>query len=161
ATGSFAVPLSGKRILVANDTPEKRRTFEPYLEVMVDLPHATSPQEVTEAVTAVQQVIGIEKLAVQPQAHRVVIRGPQSKVIPAQALFESLVHYSPQVSIEMELLEVSRNDMLVYGLELPTSFPIFNFDAAAKTATRISDLGHGAFFGMFGLGIASSFLVAQ
>ena len=162
ATGSIAVPLSGKLFLVASDTPEKRRAVEPYVAVTVDLREAITPQELTEAKTAVQQAIGLEKVGLQAQGNRVVIRGPVSKVIPAQAIFESLMNRDSQVSVELELLEVSRGDLLTYGLDLTSMVPIFNLDAAQKRATALSVLARGGLgAAAFGISGVSASVLAQ
>jgi hypothetical protein len=160
STGSFAVPLSAKVLLVAKDTPEKRRTVEPYVAVTVQIPQATAPQEVTEVVTAVQQLMAIERVGVQTQGHQVVLRGPASKIIPARQLFEELIQYHPQISIEVKLIEISQQELLTYGLDLPTMFPI-NFTSAATATRTLATLAKGGLGSMFGIGIGNATLLAQ
>jgi hypothetical protein len=160
ATGSFLVPVSSKVFLVAMDTPDKRRSVEPFVAMTVEIPQATAPQEVTEVITAVQQTMGLERVGIQTQAGRVVLRGPASKVIPARELFEQLIQYRPQVSIEIKLIEVSRNEMLTYGLDLPTIFPI-DFMSAEKVGTSLATIARGSFTGMFSLAIGNAQLLAQ
>jgi hypothetical protein len=55
ATASFVVPLTGKRIRVARDNPQKRAELEPHVAVTVQVPETLSTQDFNAMVTAVQQ----------------------------------------------------------------------------------------------------------
>ena len=85
---------------------------------------ATNPQDFNSTVTAVQQSIAIEKAAWDTQDNMVILRDPVSKVLPARALLEQLVHPRGQVVVEVKFLEVSRNDMITYGIDFPTLFSL-------------------------------------
>lgn len=162
ATGSFIVPLTPKLFLVAKDTPQKRGEVEPFVSVAIEIPQATTPQDLQEVSRAVQQAMALDRVAVDSSRNVVVLRGPISKIVPAQALFEELMHHRSEVSIEMEFLEVDRQDMLTYGLVLPASFALQNFNSVAGIATQLSSLAHGGFGGMaFGVAIGSAELLAQ
>jgi Flp pilus assembly secretin CpaC len=162
ATGSFIVPITDKLFLVAKDTPQKRTDVEPYVSVAIDLPQVTTPQEVTEISRAVQQALAMDRVALDSSRNAVILRGPISKIIPAQALFEQLMHHRPQVSVELEFLEVDHQDMLTYGLALPTSFTLQNFNSVQGVATTLANLAHGGIGGMaFGLAIGDAELLAQ
>jgi len=162
ATGSFAVPLSSRIFLVAKDTPDKRRTFEPFIAVTIDLSEAVTPQELTESVTGVQQLLAIEKLGVQAQGNRVVLRGPASKVLAARDLLADLIRPRPEVAIEVKLLEVSKKDTLTWGVDLPTLFPIQNFNSLANVGTKLSAIARlGISQFAFGTGVMNAQLVAS
>ena len=106
--------------------------------------------------------MALDRVALDTSRGKIILRGPISKIIPAQALFEDLIHHHAEVSVELEFLEVSRHDMLTYGLSLPASFVLQNFNTAAGLATQLSSLAHGGFGGMaFGLTIGSAELLAQ
>jgi hypothetical protein len=162
ATGSIVIPISANVLLIAKDTPEKRALLEPHVAVTIEIPQATSPQEVTEAATVVQQALAIEKVGVNTQGNRLVLRGSVSRIVPAQALFNELLHYRPQVSVEIKLLEVTHTEMLAYGLTVPQVFPIVSSALTVNGLTPLNLLGKGA-FGGFALGInfATASLVAQ
>jgi general secretion pathway protein D len=166
ATGSFLVPISSKLFLVVKDTPQKRREEEPYVAIIVPLPEPTSIQELTSMVTAVQQACGIQKVSWDSQKNVVIMRDAISKVLPARALFEELLHPRAQVQIEMQFLEVSSADMLDYGLALPNSFPVVSFsDLLHSTPSIASNLAGMLLFGggesMLGIGIVNSTLLAS
>ncbi len=167
ATGSFLVPISERLFLVVKDTPQKRHEEEPFVAVMVSVPEATSTQDLTAMITAVQQSCGIQKVGWDTQRKIVVMRDAISKVLPARQLFEDLLYPRAQVQVEMQMLEVSQNDMMEYGLTLPNSFPIAFFSTLfAEHSQPISStslsgmLLMGGGQSMIGLGIVDSMLVA-
>lgn len=162
ATGSFIVPLNAKLFMVAKDTPQKRTELEPYISVMVPIPQATTTQEVTEVVRAVQQAMALDKVGLDADRNAVVLRGPVSKVVPAQRLFQQLIHHHPEISVELEFLEVNKQDLLTYGLALPTSYLLQNFNTVAGLGTQLSKLAFQGLGGMaFGLAIGDAQLLAQ
>lgn len=165
-TSSFLVPVSPRLFLVVKDTLEKRRQEEPSVTIIVPVPEPTTSQDLTNISTAVQQVCGVQKVAWDSQKNIVVMRDAISKVLPARLLFEDLLYPRAQVEIEMQFLEVSRSDMVNYGLTLPTSFPLYSFSDFLHSAPTIaSNLAGVLLFGggesMLGLGIANSGLVAS
>src|SRR5258708_20840329 len=124
ATGSFLIPISGRLMLVVKDTEQKRRELEPTVFATISVPQATATQELVEIAQAVRQLFTLEHMAWDSQQNLVVLRDRISRVVPAQQVFEELIHHRPQVDIELELLEVDRSYSLAYGLDLPTTFQL-------------------------------------
>lgn len=166
ATGSFIVPLTPKRMLVVRDTPQKRTEFEPHIAVEVHLPEMLSQQDFNAAVTAVQQTFAVEKIGFDSQNNMAVFKGAISKVLPARAMFEDLMDPKAQVMVEMKMIELSRNDVITYGLNFPTTFSL-NFltnwmNNVVSIPTSVQGLlTFGAGKTLMGLGIMNASLVAQ
>lgn len=166
ATGSFIVPLSDKLFMVVQDTVQKRTAVEPTVTVMVRVSEAVAQQDFQEILRAVQQSMGIEKIYWQTSTSTVVMRDRISKVLPAQALFEELARPRAQVAVEMQFLEVSRNDMVTYGINFPQVFSLNALTTAlnnlASLPTSVSGLlTFGAGKTLIGIGITNASLVAQ
>jgi general secretion pathway protein D len=165
ATNSFIVPLSGKLFLVAKDTPQKRQDVEPTVAVEVRLPEATNQQEFNSMITAVQQAMAIEKASWDAQQNIVIFRDRISKVLTARALLEELVRPRAQVMVDLEFLEVTRNDMITYGVDFPTSFslvPLTTFMNNSPTLTGLAGLlRFGGGKTLMGIGIINPSLVAR
>ena len=162
ATGSFIVPLTSKLFLVAKDTPQKRRDVEPWMSVALEVPQATNQQELTQVVTAVQQALAIEKVGFDASTNSVLLRGPVSKIVPAQAMFEELIRQRAQVVVDVDFLEVDRNDMLTYGVSLPNLFPIKPFSSVGNALTTLADLARWGPGGtMFSIAIGNAQMLAQ
>jgi len=166
STGSFIVPLSSQKFLVVKDTQQKRTELEPFVAVVVNMREVTSQQELAAAMTAVQQTFGVDKVAFDTQQNTVIMRGAISKIVPARAMFEDLMNPRAQVAIEMQFLEATRNDTLMYGLRLPTEFPVFPLiptGAGEGGSLMLSKIASIASLSGWGLGIATlnSALVAK
>jgi general secretion pathway protein D len=56
-------------------------------------------------------------------------------VRPAQALFQDLFAYRPEVMIDLQLIEITRSDILNYGVNLPSMFPIVFTGATTPAAS--------------------------
>ena len=166
ATGSFVVPLTSKVFLVARDTPQKRAELEPNIAVEVRVPEIANPQDFNAAVTAVQQTFAIEKIGFDSASSTALLKGAISKVLPARALFEELMYPKAQVMVEMKMVELSRNDVLTYGIDFPTIFtlnPLTNwFNNKVSVPSAISGLlAFGAGKSLMGIGIVNPSLVAK
>lgn len=164
ATGSFIVPISGKLFLVAKDTPQKRVEVEPSVAVAVPLPEPTTAQDFTALVTAVQQTMALEKVSFDTQNNTVIIRDRISKVLPARAMLEQMMNAKSQVMIEMRFLEVSRNDMITYGINFPDLFPLVPLTNWMNNQPSLSKITNLLTFGggktLMGLGFIDPSLVA-
>jgi general secretion pathway protein D len=155
ATSSFVIPITRKRFMVARDTPQKRSELEPHVAVSVHVPETLNTQDFNAMVTAVQQTFAVEKIAFDTANSTVILKGFISKIIPARAMFEDLMFPKAQVLIEMRFVEVSRNDLLTYGVTLPNTFPIEAFNPVQLLS------GPWAVAQMFGISIMNASLVAK
>lgn len=160
ATGSFVVPLGEHLFLVVKDTPAKRAEAEPTVAIAIPIPDPVSVQEAQELARSIQQAMEIQKLAVDPDRHMVLIKDRISKVRPAQVLFEQLAHGRAQVAVEVQFLEVDKTSLLRYGLLLPNSIPLMYLGSGGTgiAAQALSQFLFGR--PMFGLGIGNANLFA-
>ena len=165
ATNSFIVPLSGKLFLVAKDTPQKRQEVEPAVAVEVHLPEVTNQQDFNAMITAVQQAMAIEKASWDTQQNVVIFRDRISKVLTARALLEELLQPRAQVMVDLEFLEVTRNDMITYGIDFPTSFSLVPLTTFMNNSPSLSGVAGLLAFGggktLMGIGIINPSLVAK
>ena len=165
ATNSFIVPLTNKLFMVVKDTPQKRQEVEPAVAVEVRLPEVTNQQDFNAMITAVQQAMAIEKASWDVQQNVVIFRDRISKVLIARALLEELLQPRAQVMVDLEFLEVTRNDMITYGLDLPTSFPLTALTTFMNNSPSLSGVARLLAFGggksLMGIGIVDPSLVAK
>lgn len=127
AAGSFVVPLSERRFLVARDTPQKRQEREPHVTLTVPVPDLITPQEVQEVRAAVQQVMQITRIAFDPARRLMVLRDRASLAEPAAQLMAELLQRKPVVAVEIEFAEVNRQITTAYGASLATSYFLSTF----------------------------------
>ncbi len=124
ATNSFVVPVSSKVFIVAKDLPQKRTDLEQAMSVTVPIPQYISVQELVEIAQAVRQASGVEKLSWDNKTGSVIMRDRVSRVKPAQALFQDLFAFRPEVMIDLQLIEITKSDIINYGINLPNMFNI-------------------------------------
>jgi hypothetical protein len=155
ATASFVIPLTEKLFMVARDTPQKRLELEPNVAVTVRLPETGSLQDFVALIAAVQQTFALERVAFDTHNQTVFLRGPISKVLPAREMFEDLLYPRAQVALDLRFMEVSRNDLLTYGVQLPTAVPFF------MLPTTLADIAVNASTIYVGFQVATATLVAK
>jgi general secretion pathway protein D len=158
ATSSFVVPLTSKIFMVVRDTPQKRTELEPHVAVELHVPETVATQDFNALVTAVQQTFAVEKVAFDTANDTVILKGAISKIVPARAMFEDLMYPRAQVMIEMKFLEVSRNDLLTYGVDFPTAFKLQPINPVLLLTGGGIPL---VFSQMFGMNLVSAALVAK
>jgi general secretion pathway protein D len=152
ATSSFIVPIGPRLILVVKDTEAKRREVENTIALTVPIPESITVQDAQDMARSVQQLMEIQRFAIDSAQRLVFMRDRASKVVPAQALLNDLLRKRPQIMIEAELIQVPKKSTLQYGLGLPTAFPIVPLvKTLALSGSALS----------FGLGIGSAQLVAN
>ena len=158
-TGSFVVPLSARLFMVAQDTPQKRNDLEQTIVLSIPIPSALTTLELTEIAQAVKQATNVDKLAWDPTHDEVVIRDRISRALPAQALFQQLASWRPEVSIELEFLEVTDSDILNYGFNVTNQFPAVYLGRILNNAISFPSgvnalLSFGGGKTLIGLGVA-------
>jgi general secretion pathway protein D len=165
ATASFIIPIGPHLIMVAKDTQQKRNDVEPAVTVVVSIPQTVTVQEAQELARAVQQVMEIKRFGIDSLARLVVLNGPISKIRPAQKLFEDLLTYRAEVSVDVEFLEVTRNESLSFGLQLPTSFQVLPLTTVLHNVPSVSNALSYILFGggasVFGIGVSNAQLIAN
>ena len=160
-SNSFMVPVNEHLALVVRDTPQKRTEVGPAMSVSIPIPERLSVQDAQEIVTAVQQTMDIRRASVDALKRTVLLRDGVSKVLAAKLLFAQLSKLRAQVSVEVEVLSVSKNSSLNYGLNLPTSASVINFSSFLQNSpaavlggfTNFLTFGGGAT--LLGLGVAN------
>ena len=159
ATNSFVVPISSKNLLVAKDTTAKRNDLEQYVVLSVPMTQVLTPAELTEIVQVIRQTTNVEKIGVDTANDQIVIRDRVSRAVPAQALLQQLIQYRPEVMIDLELLQVSDSDVINYGLNITSSFPLVFLgslqNSVASIPTGVTNLlTFGAGRSLIGIGAA-------
>ncbi len=138
ATGSFVVPLSARALMVAKDTVAKRNDLEQYVTLTTSVPQVITTQELTEIVQLVRQVGSSDtKIGWDTNNDQIVIRDRVSRAALSQALLDQLFSYHPEVMIDLELLQVSNSDLLNYGFNVTSSFPLVYLSKLLNNKTNI------------------------
>jgi type II secretory pathway component HofQ len=133
-TRTFYVPLTTTDVLVANDTPAKRRELETYILKTYYFHNISSPQELNDMVNLLRTVFEVRFLVPQPANYSVEVRAPQQTVDAIDRFLATLSTRPPQVMLDVHVLEVNRTALRTIGMSVPLQFQIFNIGAAALAA---------------------------
>ncbi len=160
-TNSFLVPVNPKLAMVYRDTTQRRNDSAPLMTAEIPIPERISMQEAQEMVSAVQQVLQVRRIVVDPGRHAVFLRDQPGTVLAARQILTNLSRKRAQVNVEIELLSVSNISTLTYGLQLQNLAPVLNFGtlfhnvpSAIAGFTRFATFGGGATF--LGIGITDT-----
>ena len=151
ATNTFLVPVRDNTVLVFPDTTDKRNTNLPVMAVAIPIPQRMNVQEAQELASGIQQIMELRHIAVDAGRRVIFLRDQEYKVLAARRMIAELARYRAQVSIEVELLSVSKTSSLGIGLSLQNAASIINFNSPS-TLARLTGLGTS----WFGLGLANA-----
>jgi general secretion pathway protein D len=167
-TNSFLVPVNPKVAMVYQDTTQRRNDNAPLMTAEIPIPERLSVQEAQEMVSAVQQVMQVRRIAMDPGRRLVFLRDQPGTILAARQILTNLSRNRAQVNIEIELLSVSKNSTLTYGLQWQNMAPVLNFGtflnnvpAAVAGFTRFATFGGGATFMGIGITGAEAFATAS
>jgi general secretion pathway protein D len=164
-TSSFIIPLTDHLFMAVKDTQQKRNEVDRDVMVVIPIPQTVTVQEAQELARSVQQLMDIKRFGIDSMRRLVLLNGPVSKVRPAQRVFEDLLTYKPQVSVELEFIEVTHSDTLNLGLTLPTTFPIVPLTTVLHNIPSLSNSLTYVLFGggasAFAIGVANATVIAN
>ena len=164
-TSSFIVPIGDRVVMVVKDTEQKRREVENHIAVSIPIPGPVTIQEAQELGRSVQQLMEIQRFAIDSSQRLVIFRDRASKVRPAQMILEQMMTLRPQITIEVELLAVGKSSSRGLGFSLPNEFALAPFANIGRHSRFIPSgfvnfltFGGGSTF--LGIGITSAQLLA-
>jgi general secretion pathway protein D len=133
-THTFWMPLSPTDIMVAADTPAAHRELDRYLLRSFYLPDVMSAQELNDITNLLRTVFEIRFIAQQPASSTITVRAPADIVNAATRLLENMSSGRPQVMIDFQSFEISRQMLQAMGINLPLQFTAFNIPSSALSA---------------------------
>ena len=139
----FYKVLDEHSIIIADDTPQNRRTYEDQVIQTFFLDNA----EVKDVMTMVRSLIGAKHVAANEQLNAIVLRDTADKVKVAEQIIRSNDKAKAEVVVDVELLEINTSTLQELGLSLSEnrfsitpSFGAIGDDGASSNSVRFSDL---------------------
>ena len=135
--GHFYKVLDEHSIIVADDTPQNRRTYEDQVIQTFFLDNA----EVKDVMTMVRSLIGAKNVASNEQLNAIVLRDSADKVKVAEQIILTNDKAKAEVVVDVELLQIDTSRLRDMGVEL-SSYSIGSaLDVGTEDASiRLSDL---------------------
>ncbi len=133
--------LASNMVLIYPNNPTKQKEYQ---EEIVRTFYVTNaaPKDVE---SMLKSVLGTKTLFVDERANAVVMRDTPDAVRMAEKLVASLDISEPEVMLEVEILEISRNRLQDLGIAYPASATLTPSSLAtggASSGLRLSDLSH-------------------
>ena len=125
--------LDTHQLLIAANNSENHKQFDRMSFATFAVPGATTPQEATEMVTALRNICDFQKISTG-QGGTVEIRAPQATLRACTTLLQQLTGTRPQVSLDVEVFQISHNLTRNIGLHIPDTFNLYNIPVAALAA---------------------------
>ncbi len=115
-TRSFWKAVTPNTILVIPDTPNNRREYEDETMKTVYLSNPLAAADRTAILTALKQLLGIQRVIENPDSNAIIIRDTPVKVEAAEKLIRDLDRGKAEVLIEVAVVEADRDRIRDLGL---------------------------------------------
>jgi len=138
-SGDFWQPLTGTVIFVAPDNPQKRRDLEPEVVKTFYLANTDTPQDLTEIVTGLRQLLDLRRVQPISSQNAIVIRDTPDKVALAGRIIEDADKAKPEVMIHVQVLTANRDRLRDLGiLGGQSASLVFNPTCAVQSSNNSS-----------------------
>lgn len=116
-SGAFWKPVTNNIILVAQDSPEERRKLEDEEVQTFYLHNVTTPQELTEVVTMIRQLLDVPRIMQVADENAIVMRASPDKLMLASKIIGSIDKMKPEVVIKVDVLETRLDHETTLGIQ--------------------------------------------
>jgi general secretion pathway protein D len=113
---AFWKPLSSSVIFVAPDNPQKRRDVEDEEVQTFYLSNTVTPQEITEIVTGLRQLLDLRRLSQVNAQNAIVIRDTPDKLALASKIISDIDKARPEVLVHVQVLAASVDRLRDLGI---------------------------------------------
>ncbi len=107
-------PLDQSTILIIPDNPQKRRQYDEQVIQTFYLSNA----ELNDVLNLIRSVMQIQRIATNPQLNAITLRDTPDKIAIAQKIIEANDKSRSEILMDIEILEVNRDQALKYGVDL-------------------------------------------
>jgi hypothetical protein len=127
ATNTFWRPLTKHLFFVAPDTTQKRKDYEVSIVRTVLLASSETNEQMTELSRLVREIAGIVRTDLDTKSRTLTMRASPQAIAVATGIIEDLQRPPDELILELEVMEVDRNNNLdagITGLQTATIYSI-------------------------------------
>jgi len=135
-THTFWVSRTDKEFLVADDSPIKRRQFEPLTVRTFVFPESETEAQMTEETRAVREIAGVQRTSLNAATRELTLRDNSQNIAIADQLLQQMEQGRGEMVLEIELLEVDKDAMTGLGIATPTSASVVPLTSAEIAAVQ-------------------------
>jgi general secretion pathway protein D len=118
---TFWRPVTPNSIFVAQDNPAKRKELEQSVLKTFYLTNLSQPTELQDVVNAIRAVLDVQRVQQLLSQNALVVRGTPDQIALAQKLVDDLDKARPEVIIDIDVMQISKDKSRTLGLSPPTS----------------------------------------
>src|SRR6202167_2693927 len=127
ATNTFWRPLTKRLFFVAPNTTQKRKDYEVSIVRTVLLASTETTEQMTELSRLVREIAGIVRTDMDTKSRTLTMRASPQAIAVATGIIEDLQRPPDELILELEVMEVDRNNNLdagITGLQTATIYSI-------------------------------------
>jgi hypothetical protein len=131
-TKTFWAPVSNGEAIVASDTVETRKQYERLALRTFYIGNATAQTDLNDLVNVMRTVFDMKLVSVQPGQNTITVRAPREQVEAVASLLDNLMDAKPELMLDVKEFEIDTDRLRDVGLNLPTSFQVFNIPSEIR-----------------------------
>lgn len=116
-SNAFWTPMTSSVILVAPNNPQTRRELEDNEVGTFYLSNTDTPQDLTEIVGALRQLLQLQRVQQDNADNAIVIRTTPDKLALAQRIIRNMDQAPPEVLLQVSILQTSLNRLHDLGIQ--------------------------------------------
>jgi len=118
---AFWRPVTSNIIFVIPDQPQKRKDYEEEIVKTFYLKNTVLPQELTEIITSIRQLLDLRRVQQINAQNAIVIRDTPDRVMLAQKIIDDIDKAKPEVVIQIAVMQARRDRLKNMGIQPGTS----------------------------------------
>jgi general secretion pathway protein D len=139
---AFWKPLTSNIIFVASDQAQKRKDYEEEIVKTIYLKNTMLPQDLTEIVTGLRQLLDLRRVQQFNAQNAIIIRDTPDKVMLAEKIIDGIDKPKSEVVIQFAVLETDTSRMQQLGISPSTSVALaYNPPSSTSTTTTTTTTG--------------------
>src|ERR1700726_4060346 len=131
---AFWKPVTENIIFVIPDQPQKRRDYEEQIVKTFYLPNTVQPQDLTEIVTGLRQLLDLKRIHQLNSQNAIIIRDTPDKLLLAEKMIGDIDKAKPEVVVQVEVLQARTDRLRDLGI-LPIQSASVTINPNASTTT--------------------------
>jgi general secretion pathway protein D len=135
---AFWRPVTSNIIFVVPDQPQKRKEYEEEIVKTFYLHNTVLPQELTEIVTSIRQLLDLRRVQQINAQNAIVIRDTPDRVMLAQKIIEDIDKARPEVVIQVAVMQARTDRLRNMGIQPGTSASLTFTPPTTSTSSSTS-----------------------
>src|SRR6202040_1463630 len=133
---AFWKPVTENIIFVIPDQPQKRRDYEEQIVKTFYLANTVQPQDLTEIVTGLRQLLDLKRIHQLNSQNAIIIRDTPDKLLLAEKMIGDIDKAKPEGVVQVEVLQARTDRLRDLGiLPMQTASVTINPNASTTTTT--------------------------